>query len=914
MKITFLGAAREVTGSNILLETEYGVKILVDCGLIQGKKAEEEKNKDPFLFNPEEIDFVLLTHAHIDHSGRIPKLYNEGFRGKIFCTKATKELCEIMLRDSGHIQETEVEWENRKRARQNKVLLEPLYTKEDAEKAMEVFEEVPYDEIFEFGEGLRLRLNDAGHMLGSSTIELWVTEYGVTSKTVFTGDLGSEKNVLLDNPKLIKRTDYLVMESTYGNRLHPNIEGRGKRFLEIVSKTLKRGGTVVIPSFAVGRTQEIVYELNKLKEKYKEDKEFQEEYKEVMKSDVYIDSPLATFATEVFSNNLDLFDEEVQKDIEKGDHPLDFPGLKFTESVEDSKELNMLKTPKIIISASGMCDAGRIKHHLKHNIWDPNNTILFVGYQAPGTLGRYIVDGAKKIKLFGEEVAVNAEIEYIEGYSGHADQKGLIEFVKGFNNEPKGIFLVHGDYEAQTALKAKLKEDFSSEIYIPRFGSSYELTEIIRKARKVRHLELKDQRDNKIQFVDTMDNLGNNLTHTLSKLRDYILADKTFNEDKNIWNKEEEQLQKLYKISNAFNAEIKYLLDNKIERKTKKDEKKVPYEVPDFADKKNLLKEMPYTFNKGTLRSDGNESVRIKHGNNNINIKNEPKSIQIIGSKEDPIQKKLEELKRRAKRLEEKRQEEKNEITNEINKENEKNKENKEIKIDSKITISPVNENTNVNTSSLQNYEKDQEYDNDLTYEERKELEELEKELQEEIRYEEEYKNAGSESLEELLKEVEEAGLRLEKEKEELKRLKETKVNPVNPNFNVQEKSAESEDKKEIEEVKEKVNNEKSEKFENSKNNTNSEIKIEGKEEKKEDPNSNENLEKEEIISEASKIINELSQEIDKLDESGNNDDLIIASIFGKIAEIENLENLTDEDVKRIKKQIEKMEDKINNG
>ena len=824
MNITFLGAAREVTGSNILIETEKNIKILVDCGLIQGKKAEEEKNKDPFLYDPKDIDFVLLTHAHIDHSGRIPKLYNEGFRGKVFCTKATKELCEIMLPDSGHIQETEADWENRKRSRQNKKLIEPLYTKEDAEKSLEVFEEVKYGEIIEFSDGIRVRFNDAGHMLGSSILELWVTENGETTKTVFTGDLGSGKNVLLDDPDKIKRTDYLVMESTYGNRIHPDIEGRGKKFLEIVSKTLKRGGTVVIPSFAVGRTQEIVFEINKLKDKYYEDDAIQKEYKEVMESDVYIDSPLATSATEVFSNNLDYFDESIQDAINKGCSPLDFPGLKFTKSVDESKALNELKSPKIIISASGMCDAGRIKHHLKHNIWDPNNTILFVGYQAPGTLGRRIVEGEKKIKIFGEDIAVNAQIEYIEGYSGHADQNELLEFLSGFEKKPKSIFLVHGDYESQLGLKNKISEKYRSEIYIPRFGSSYELTAIVRKVQKVRHLALKDIRDEKLQFVDTMDNLGNSLNITLGKLRDYIIADKTFNEDKKIWSKEEEYLQKLYKISNAFSEELKFLINNKLERKTKETDLEEPYEIPDFGRRKNLLKEDPYSFSKDTLKSKVKEDNEINEKEKNL--KNEPKSIKINGTLNDPLKKKLEEIKRKTANLEKD-----HEIKQEKVQKAEENKE--QI-----ITINPISQE-----------------ENKIKENEEAELARLDKELQEEIEKEKQVEK-NNKSIENLLKEIEEANEKLEKEKVELQKLKEKKEKP---------KTIQEENKKG------------------------------------------------EIVSEATILINELSEEINKLDEENVDDELIIARIFAKIAKIENLDNLSDEDVKRIKKEIKKMEDKINN-
>lgn len=862
MNITFLGAAREVTGSNFLLETESGKKILVDCGLIQGKKAEEEKNKDPFLYDPKDIDYVLLTHAHIDHSGRIPKLYNEGFRGKIYCTKATKELCEIMLPDSGHIQETETEWLNRKRGRQNKKLIEPLYTKEDAEKCLEVFEEIEYDRIFEIEEGVSVRFNDAGHMLGSAIIEVWVTEHGVTNKTVFTGDLGTGDNSLLDNPSIIKRADYLVMESTYGNRLHPQTENRGKKFLDIVSKTLKRGGTVVIPSFAVGRTQEIVFELDRLKEQYKDDLEFQEEFKEVMNAKVYIDSPLATFATEVFKNNLDLFDDEIQKQIEKGDNPLDFPGLKFTQSVDDSKALNENREPKIIISASGMCDAGRIKHHLKHNIWDSNNTILFVGYQAPGTLGRRIVEGAKRIKIFGEEVAVNAEIEFIEGYSGHADRDGLLDFVGGFTEKPKSIFLVHGDIESQTELKRKIQEKYDAEIYIPRFGSSYELTEIVRSSRKVRHLALKDIRDEKLKFVDTMDNLGASLNNTLSKLRDYIVADKMFTEDANIWNKEEEHLQKLYKLSNAFNQEVKFLLDNKIERKTREEDLEEPYTVPDFGRKKHLLEEK------------NPEKVVVQSNKKDI----ESKPITIKGTNEDPVRLKLQEIKRKTRNLEgtEKLNKEKNIIKEVLPKEQEQ-----------KINILPnKNEEIKIN-AKIEDKKEDS-----LTKAEQDELDRLDKELELEISKE---KNMSIEleTIEDLMKEVEEANKKLEREKEELKQLKVTRIDQ-------EEKLS-----KDIEENKSKLKKEEvtpkvEENVEQAK-----EDKIGVKEE-----NENKNSEQ---ITKASKVIKELSDEIKKLDNNPD-DELVIGKIFDKIAEIEKLDELSDDDIKKIKEEIAKMEDKINNG
>lgn len=476
MKITFLGATRTVTGSNYLVEAA-GKKFLVDCGMWQGKDELEEENYNDFEFDPKEIDFMLLTHAHIDHSGRIPKLYKEGFRNKIYAQKATCDLCAIMLPDSGHIQEQESEWKNRKRMRKGEDPKEPLYTAEEAARCLQIFEPVKYDEIIDITPQIHVRFNDAGHMLGSSIIELWVEEDGKQLKTVFTGDLGNNDIPLLSEPTMIEDTDYLVMESTYGSRLHMRNDQKAELFLDIVSETLDNGGTVVIPSFAVGRTQEILYEIDKLKD-IRKDEEFRRKYKTLMHVPVYVDSPLAISATEVFKENMDLFDEETQKEISKGENPLEFPGLKFTMTADESKALNEDDTPSIIISASGMCDVGRIKHHLKHNLWNPKSTILFVGYQAPGTLGYNIVNGAKTVKIFGEEIAVNARIEYIEGYSGHADQEGLMNFIYSFIKKPKHIFLVHGEEESQEVLKEKIETDTKLPVTIANFGETYELSEL----------------------------------------------------------------------------------------------------------------------------------------------------------------------------------------------------------------------------------------------------------------------------------------------------------------------------------------------------------------------------------------------------------------------------------------------------
>ena len=483
MKITFLGAARTVTGSNFLVEA-CGKKFLVDCGMWQGKAEIEMQNEQDFEFNPTEIDFVLLTHAHIDHSGRIPKLYKEGFRNKIYAHKATCDLCDLMLPDSGHIQEMENEWKNRKRIRKGENPIPPLYTAEEAARSLEIFEPVNYDEIIEITPDIHVRYNDAGHMLGSSIIELWVKEDGKETKTVFTGDLGNNDIPLLDSPTMIEDADYLVMESTYGSRLHMKNDQKAEIFLDIVSETLDNGGTVVIPSFAVGRTQEILYEINKLKEE-KEDEEFRRKYKTLMKSPVYVDSPLAISATEVFKENMNLFDEETQNDILKGDNPLEFPGLKFTMTTDESKALNEDDTPSIVISASGMCEVGRIKHHLKHNLWNPKSTVLFVGYQAPGTLGYSLVNGEKKVKIFGEEIAVNARIEYIEGYSGHADQQGLMNFIYSFITKPKNIFLVHGERESQDILKEKIETETNLQVIVPEYGETYEIKDKVEMTNKI---------------------------------------------------------------------------------------------------------------------------------------------------------------------------------------------------------------------------------------------------------------------------------------------------------------------------------------------------------------------------------------------------------------------------------------------
>lgn len=526
MKITFLGATKTVTGSNFLVEAA-GKKFLVDCGMYQGAAQDEWENSSPFAFDVNELDFMLLTHAHIDHSGRIPKLYNEGFRKPIYATKATCDLCSIMLPDSGHIQEMEIEWKNKKRVRKGLDPIPPLYTAEEALKCLEVFCPVKYDEIIDIDENIHVRFNDAGHMLGSAIIEIWADENGKRTKAVFTGDLGNNDIPLLSEPTMIEDADYLVMESTYGGRLHNRDENKATEFLKIVSETLDKGGTVVIPSFAVGRTQEILYELNQLKDII-QDEDFRKKYETLMKVPVYVDSPLAISATEIFEDNMDLFDEETQEIMRRGDNPLEFPGLQFTRTAEESKELNAKNESAIIISASGMCEVGRIKHHLKHNLWNPNSTILFVGYQAVGTLGRKIVDGAKSVKLFGEEIAVNARVEYIESYSGHADQEWLLNFVYSFFRKPKTIFLVHGEPEGQVILKQKIQGTTEIPVIIPEYGEQYELNEEVQRLGRVKGTKQRERQYIRLEVLGRIQTLKEELEDMST-----IVKEEMLNEDAN---------------------------------------------------------------------------------------------------------------------------------------------------------------------------------------------------------------------------------------------------------------------------------------------------------------------------------------------------------------------------------------------
>ena len=455
MKIKFCGASTGVTGSCHLL-TSGEHKILLDCGQFQGGKAQDALNYEKFPFEPSEIECVVLSHAHIDHCGRLPLLTKRGFEGKIYCTDATADLLSVMLKDSAYIHEKETEWKNRKAERAGREQVEPLYTIEDAEKALSLVSPILYDQQIEINSDMKIVFNDAGHILGSAITELWVTEDDKESKIVFSGDLGMEGRPILRDPTYIKKADYVIMETTYGNRIHKELGSGVDKLIEIILNTTRRGGNVVIPSFAVGRTQELIYELNRF---YDSNNEYRKELDKIF---VYIDSPMATTATEIFRRNAQVFDEETREYILKGDNPLEFKNLKFKE-------------PKIIISASGMCEAGRIRHHLKHNLWNPKNSIVFVGYQGQGTLGRSLVEGIKMVTLFGEEIQVNAEIHNLEGFSGHADQNGLFAWLAHFEQKPKQIFLVHGEEESKKDFAKLVNEKLSYEPIVVMGNSEFEL-------------------------------------------------------------------------------------------------------------------------------------------------------------------------------------------------------------------------------------------------------------------------------------------------------------------------------------------------------------------------------------------------------------------------------------------------------
>ncbi|MDD6159811.1 MAG: MBL fold metallo-hydrolase [Oscillospiraceae bacterium] len=464
MKLTFYGAAKAVTGSCHCVECN-GKKLLVDCGLQQGL---DERDNSVLDFNPADIDYVIVTHAHIDHSGRIPLLIKRGFAGSIYCTRLTGELLSIMLRDSAHIQESEAAWQNQKGKRAGQEPLEPLYTLEDVEKTMRHVMTAEYGQEVDLGDGIRIRFTDIGHLLGSASVEMWLTEDGQSRKLVFSGDIGNREQPIIRDPQYTLEADYVLTESTYGDRLHDMDEkpDYAADLAVLIDEVLGTGGNVVIPSFAVGRTQELLYFIREIKE--------QGLVKRVPNFPVYVDSPLAGEATHIFSGDLHGYlDEEAIAALQQG-NLFQFPGLCITESSEESKALNEDPTPKVIISASGMCDAGRIRHHLKHNLWRKECAVVFVGFQSPGTLGRRLLEGVPKIKLFGEEIAVRARIVNFHGLSSHADRDGLLRWIDHFSPKPRHVFVVHGESQV-TEIYAQTLRDRGFEAHSPNHSEVYDL-------------------------------------------------------------------------------------------------------------------------------------------------------------------------------------------------------------------------------------------------------------------------------------------------------------------------------------------------------------------------------------------------------------------------------------------------------
>ena len=465
MKLTFLGAAHEVTGSRFLLEA-CGKRILVDYGMEQGSDLYENT---PLPVPPSSVDCVFLTHAHIDHSGWLPLLYKRGFRGRIFTTEATEDLCSIMLMDSAHIQEMEAEWKARKSARKGEPPEEPLYDTRDAAETIKLFVPCKYMTTVDVYDGISIRMIDVGHMLGSTSIEVSVTEDGTTQKIIFSGDIGNKNQPLLRDPHYFTEADFVVMESTYGDRSHGAVPDFVGALVEVLNTTFKRGGNVVIPSFAVGRTQELLYFLRQIKQDglITEHPGFT----------VYVDSPLAIEATQIFKEHMyDYMDKDTVALLKQGINPISFEGLKVALTADESKLINEDKTPKVIISASGMCTAGRIRHHLKHNLWRPECTVLFVGYQSVGTLGRILQDGVKEIKLFGETIGVKAGIRKLNGISGHADNNGLMEWIGSFSNKPRHVFVLHGNDEVTDLFAGRLQSELSLQATAPYNGESWDLT------------------------------------------------------------------------------------------------------------------------------------------------------------------------------------------------------------------------------------------------------------------------------------------------------------------------------------------------------------------------------------------------------------------------------------------------------
>ncbi len=460
MKITFFGGVRTVTGSCTLLEIN-GKRILIECGMHQGEDA-DEINLTPFPFKPEGIDALFLTHAHIDHSGLAPKLVKEGFTGSIIATKATADLADVMLRDSAGIQEKDAEWLTKKSFRAGKdIVFKPLYTVKDVAALTELFERKDYGKIEHFGKAIKYRFLDAGHILGSGTLELWYPGDDGQKKIVFSGDIGRKGNPVVNDPRTLELADYVVVESTYGNRLHKGTKESVDELVEAIKETFRRGGNVMIPAFAVGRTQDLLYILNRLVKE-----------RRLPKLDVYIDSPLAEEATRIYLSHPELFDEDAIRMFNEARG--DMVRMHFTTSVEESQNINRIRSGAIIIAGSGMCTGGRIRHHFKQNLWRPECSVIFVGFQARGTLGRNIVDGAKKVWVLGDEVAVKSRIYTIGGFSAHADQQELLEWLSVFTSNPR-LFVVHGEELVSLGFAELIKQKLRLDARVPLLGESFNI-------------------------------------------------------------------------------------------------------------------------------------------------------------------------------------------------------------------------------------------------------------------------------------------------------------------------------------------------------------------------------------------------------------------------------------------------------
>lgn len=455
-----MGGTRTVTGSCFYLEIN-GLKILVECGLHQGEGS-DTLNREAFYFNPEDIDYVFITHAHLDHSGLLPKLVKDGFKGRIILTSATRDLLEIMLYDSAHIQESDSLWLAKKALRAGKPPVYPIYNRDDVQKVIPLCEPRPYNQLYHLGHGIKYRLLDAGHILGSCTLELWYQDSQVEKKIIFSGDIGKKGNPIIQDPSTPNEADYIVIESTYANRMHKPLNESIEELVSVIKTTFKRNGNVYIPAFAVGRTQDLLYILNSVVRE-----------KRLYNINVYLDSPLAEEATKVYLSHPECFDEETKRLLLK-DGFSESLKLHFIESVQESMEINKIKSGIIVIAGSGMCEGGRIKHHLKHNLWRPECSIVFVGFQGKGTLGRRIVDGAKTVNILGDEVAVKASIHTINGFSAHADQKELLEWLSSFKDSPE-IFVVHGEEDVSTSFAELINERFGFKTYVPKKGDYFNI-------------------------------------------------------------------------------------------------------------------------------------------------------------------------------------------------------------------------------------------------------------------------------------------------------------------------------------------------------------------------------------------------------------------------------------------------------